>query len=65
MRGARRGGPDRWLHLKLALFFLGAGFFVAGVLSGRDWAVAVAIAVLAVAMVVRLLPRRGGGEEEG
>ena len=59
-RGARRGGPDRLLGWKLALFFLGAGFLVAGMATGREWAVGVAIGVLAAGLLLRFLPRRGG-----
>ena len=57
-----RGGPDRFLHWKVALFFLGAGFFLAGAATGTDWAVAAAAGVLALGLVLRFLPRR---EEDG
>jgi hypothetical protein len=63
----RRSGPDRFLYAKLAAFFLGAGFFFAGVLTGRDWAVLVAVGVLVVGMALRFMDRRepdGAGEEE-
>ncbi|HEX2090997.1 MAG TPA: hypothetical protein VHG28_01295 [Longimicrobiaceae bacterium] len=59
---SRRSDPDRFLYVKLALFFLGAGFFVAGVTTGRDWAVVVTIGVLFVALVLRLVSR---GREDG
>ena len=59
----RRSGPDRFLYWKMAIFFLGAGFFMAGVATGRDWAVAVAIGVLFVGVVLRFLSRRGGEEK--
>jgi uncharacterized membrane protein YjjP (DUF1212 family) len=62
MRGAR-GGPDRYVKWKLGLFFLGAGFLVAGMATGRNWPVAVSIAVLAAGVLVRFLP--GLREEEG
>ena len=57
----RRGGPDRFLYAKVALFFLGAGFFAAGVLTGRDWAVLVAVGVLLVGVLLRLA---GGRAQE-
>jgi hypothetical protein len=63
----RRSGPDRFLYAKLAAFFLGAGFFFAGVLTGRDWAVLVAVGVLIVGLGLRFMDRRepdGAGEEE-
>lgn len=59
-----RGGPDRFVYWKLALFFLGAGFLVAGMATGRDWAVAVAIGVLALGLLLRFLPQGGSVEEE-
>ena len=59
--GGAHGGPDRFLYAKLASFFLGAGFLVAGMTTGRDWAVAVAIGVLLVGVVLRLLSRRDAG----
>ncbi len=62
--GGARGGPDRFLYAKLASFFLGAGFLVAGMTTGRDWAVAVAIGVLLVGVVLRLLSRRDRGDGE-
>lgn len=63
----RRTGPDRFLYAKVALFFLGAGFFFGGVVTGRDWAVLVAAGVLTAALALRLLGSRGGsaGAEEG
>ena len=63
-----RGGPDRFLGWKLGIFFLGAGLFMAGAATGRQWAVAAAIGVLALGMVLRFLPGRSrsdGGEPEG
>lgn len=63
----RRSGPDRFLYAKTAAFFLGAGFFFAGVVTGRDWAVLVAVGVLMVGLVLRVMDRRepdGAGEEE-
>lgn len=66
MRG-ERGGADRYVEWKLVLFFLGAGFLVAGMATGRNWPVLVAVVVLAAGVLTRLLPERreeGDGEEE-
>lgn len=59
----RRTGPDRFLHAKLALFFLGAGLFFGGVATGRDWAVLAAVGVLTVGLALRLIP--AGRDEDG
>jgi hypothetical protein len=66
----RRSGPDRFLYAKMAAFFLGAGFFFGGVLTGRDWAVLVAAVVLVAGLALRLADRgdadaEGEGEERG
>jgi hypothetical protein len=62
----RRSGPDRFLYAKMAAFFLGAGFFFGGVLTGRDWAVLVAAVVLVAGLVLRLTDRGDdGAAEEG
>ncbi|HEU0078210.1 MAG TPA: hypothetical protein VFQ76_11205 [Longimicrobiaceae bacterium] len=63
----RRSAPDRFLYAKMAAFFLGAGFFFGGVLTGRDWAVLVAAVVLVVGLALRFADRRdadGAGKEE-
>ncbi len=60
-----RGGPDHFVEWKLGLFFLGAGFLVAGMATGRNWPVLVAIVVLAAGVLTRFLPgRQEEGEEE-
>ena len=64
----RRSGPDRFLYARMAAFFLGAGFFFGGVLTGRDWAVLVAVGVLLLGLALRLADRgdadgAGDGEE--
>jgi hypothetical protein len=64
MRSGRRGGPDRLVEWKLGLFFLGAGFLVAGMVTGRNWPVMVAIVVLAAGVLTRLLPGRRKEEED-
>lgn len=60
MRRRPPGEPDPYVPAKLALLFLGAGFFVAGVITGLDWPVLVAIVILAAGMAVRFLPSRRG-----
>lgn len=61
----RRDGPDRFLYARVTLFFLGAGFFFAGVATGHDWAVGVAIAVLLAALLLRLVSaRREAGDAD-
>jgi hypothetical protein len=68
----RRAGPDRFVYAKTAAFFLGAGFFFGGVVTGRDWAVLVAVGVLLAGLALRFADRKrggavedGGGEEDG
>lgn len=65
----RRSGPDRFLYAKTAAFFLGAGLFFGGVVTGRDWAVLAAVGVLIVGLALRFADRqrsdRAGEEETG
>lgn len=64
-----RGGPDRWLRVKVGLFFAAAALFVFGASAGDDRFVLAAIAVAAVALLLRFLPRgedeRGDGSAAG
>jgi hypothetical protein len=63
----RRTGPDRFLYAKTAAFFLGAGLFFGGVVTGRDWAVLAAVGVLIVGLALRFADRKepdGAGDEE-
>lgn len=52
-----RRGPDRYLNVRLALFFLASGTWLAGVLSGREWLTGMAIGVLALAILLGWLGR--------
>lgn len=52
------GGPDRWLHVKMALFVLGAALGIAGMTADNDTLVGVGIFVLAAGVLLRLLPER-------
>jgi hypothetical protein len=54
----RSEGPDPWLPLKVALFVGGGVSGVAGMATGTDWPVTLAIVLLALALVLRLLPRK-------
>ncbi|HEV2132128.1 MAG TPA: hypothetical protein VGR27_13530 [Longimicrobiaceae bacterium] len=62
MKRTRRSSPDRHLVWKVAIFFLAAGIWLAGVISGRAWLSGAAIAVLLLALVLRFLPQ--GAEED-
>jgi uncharacterized membrane protein YoaK (UPF0700 family) len=54
-----RRGEDVWLGQKLLFFVVGAALGVAGMITGRQWIIWVAIAVLALGLVLRLAGRRG------
>jgi hypothetical protein len=50
--------PDQHLHIKMLLFVFGAGFLLAGIASGRDWLVGIAVAVFAAGVLLRLIGER-------
>ncbi len=52
----RREGEDRFLAWKVRLFAAGAAAAFAGMATSRPWLVWTGIAILAVAVVLRLLP---------
>ena len=54
-----RRGPDPYQHWKTLLFAIGAALGLAGIFTERDWLILVAIAVLAVGVALRWLPRPG------
>lgn len=54
----RREGEDRFLAWKIGLFAIGAGAGFAGMALSLSWLVWVAVAVLAVAVLLRFLPAR-------
>lgn len=62
MKRTRRSSPDRFLIWKVAIFFLAAGVWLAGVISGRGWLSGAAIVILLLAIVLRFLPQ--GGDED-
>lgn len=53
-----RRGADRFMVLRVALFFLAAGVWVGGLLAGNDTATGVAILIVLAALGVGLLARR-------
>ncbi len=55
----RRRGPDPYYRWKVASFTVGAAFGLAGIFTGRDNLVLIAIPILAVGVGLRWLPRRG------
>lgn len=62
MRRTRRPIPDLYLYWKVTLFFLAAGIWLAGVISGSAWLTGAAIALLATAVLLRFLPGRRDDE---
>jgi hypothetical protein len=62
-RRDREQGNGPYLLWKLSLFFLAAGVWIAGVLTGRPWATGTALVLLIVAILLRFLPQRGDPED--
>jgi hypothetical protein len=54
-------GPDRFSWVRVGLFFLAAGTWVAGVVTERAVVTAVAIAILLVAILLRVAARARRG----
>lgn len=63
LRPSRRGGRSRFLYWQVGLFFLGAGVWLGGVLTGRTAVTGVAIAILVAAMILGAMGRRGQQDE--
>jgi Na+/H+ antiporter NhaC len=62
----RRRGSSRFTVWKLALLFLGAGTWLAGVMMENFQVTAAAILIIVIALVLSLVERRGPeGEGEG
>ena len=59
-----RAGATRWIAARVGLFFLAAGIWVAGAMVGNEWVTGAAIAVAAVALLLGLIGRRYGAEDE-
>ncbi|HEX7091489.1 MAG TPA: hypothetical protein VF192_15220 [Longimicrobiales bacterium] len=56
----RREQPDRLLKLKMMIFALGAAVALAGIASERRELLLAAIIILAVGVLLRFIPSRGG-----
>jgi hypothetical protein len=65
MRLDRNRSADIWLGEKMIFFAIGAALGIGGIVTGHDWLVWAAIAVLIIGFALRLLGRRGsaGGED--
>jgi hypothetical protein len=50
-----RRGPDPYLHWKMLCFALGAAVALAGMITGIDWLILVAVAILVVGIGLRFL----------
>lgn len=55
----RDAAGDPVLRWKIRLFSIAAGFGIAGIATGSDRLVAVAVAILLVGFLLRWFPRRG------
>jgi hypothetical protein len=58
-----RRGPDIWLGEKMIFFAIGAALGIGGMVTGHEWLVWAAIAVLVLGFVLRLMGRRGGDDD--
>lgn len=58
-----RRSVDPFLPHKMLLFAIGAGFAIAGIISGRDWLINTGIVVLLIGIVLRLWSARSGPEQ--
>jgi hypothetical protein len=54
-------GPDRFSWVRVGLFFLAAGTWLAGVLTERAAVTAAAIVILLIAILLRIAARARGG----
>jgi hypothetical protein len=53
-----RRGEDPHLRLKMLLFVTGAAFGIGGIATDRGWLVYIGMAILAVALVLRMVAAR-------
>jgi hypothetical protein len=56
VRGPRRVGRDRWLPVRVGLFFVAAAFLLGSEVADRKAYAIPAIAVALVALLMRFLP---------
>jgi hypothetical protein len=57
-----RRGADRYTPVRIALIFLAAGVWLAGVITGSLWITGAAIVILLVALALQIAGRhRSGG----
>jgi hypothetical protein len=59
-----RQATDVWLGEKMIFFAIGAALGISGMITGTDWLIWAAIAVLILGFVLRVLGRRGQGAAE-
>ena len=57
MRGPRRPGRDRWLPVRLGMFFVAAAFLLASELADRRVYAIPAIVIALAALLMRFLPQ--------
>ena len=54
----RKRGQDPHLEWKIRLFFVGALLALFGMILDRSWLIGAAVAVLAAALLLRILPKK-------
>jgi hypothetical protein len=61
-----RRSDDIWLGQKMIFFVVGAALGVGGMVTGQEWLIWVAVAVLVLGFLLRVLGRRrpGGAPDE-
>lgn len=60
---SRRGGPDAYLELKIALFSLGALVALTGIFLENRWVVGAAMLILAAGFTLRFRRSKTGGPD--
>lgn len=61
-RVSRDPGDERFLHVKILLFVLGAGVGLAGMATNRIWLVNIGIGILVIGFILRLIKQRHDDE---
>jgi hypothetical protein len=57
MFNRRDGGAHRHTWLRVSIFFLAAGLWLAGVITGNTWLTGAAIGILAIGVLLRFAGR--------